>query len=129
MVAHRKDVLAKSDPLAKALAALGHPARLVLVERLSTAETFAGLSITELTENSGLTRQAITKHLEALEEAGLVIRLKLGRATWYELNRKPIELAINSLAAIANQRARSEEKLKVAEKEFQQTLTKANKSK
>lgn len=103
--------------------------RLALVKRLSTAETSAGLSITELTENSGLTRQAITKHLEALEAAGLVGRLKLGRATWYKLKDRPIEFAIHSLTAVAGQRAKSQERLKAAEKEFQRMLTKAKKTK
>jgi len=113
---------AKSDSVAQILAALGNPTRFALVKRLSTAETFAGLSIVELTAASGLTRQAITKHLETLEEAGLVIRRKPGRATWYELKKEPIQSVIEALSAVANLRAESQRKLKAAERSFRAKL-------
>jgi len=101
-----------SEYVAKILAALGNSTRLMLVERLSKAETFAGLSISELSEESGLTRQAITKHLETLADAGLVRRFKHGRATWYELKDEPIKSAIAALTAVVKHRKRSQQSLK-----------------
>ena len=100
---------AKTDngQVARVLAALGNPTRLELVKRLSLAETFAGQSITELTEATGLSRQAITKHLDALAGAGLVTRRKPGRETWYELETEPLGAAVDLLAKIVEQRAQS----------------------
>ena len=98
--------------ITKILAALGNLTRLALVEQLSMAETFAGQSISELAESSGITRQAVTKHLEVLAEAGLVSRLKPGRATWYELKVEPLKAAIEALTSVANQHQRSQQRLK-----------------
>lgn len=105
----------KTEPEARILAALGHPARLEMVKRLAMAETVAGLSITELIEGTDLTRQATTKHLEALEDAGMVVRPKPGRATWYELDFEPIRGVIQALEAVGKQRARSQKALKSSE--------------
>ena len=54
---------------APVFAALGDTTRLSLVRRLSTE---GPLSITRLSEGSGMTRQAITRHLYALGKVGLV---------------------------------------------------------
>ena len=54
---------------APVFAALGDTTRLGLVRRLSTE---GPLSITRLSEGSGMTRQAITRHLHALGKVGLV---------------------------------------------------------
>jgi DNA-binding MarR family transcriptional regulator len=43
------------------------------------------LSITELASDSDVTRQAITKHLHVLENAGLVQSVRSGRQTLWEL--------------------------------------------
>ncbi len=100
------------------LTALGNTTRFRLVSRLSKAETFTGLSISELTEASGLTRQAVTKHLEALAEAGLVVRRKPGRTTWFELRTEAVVSVIEALEALAKRRARSERRLKLATKKI-----------
>jgi DNA-binding transcriptional ArsR family regulator len=49
--------------------ALGDDTRLALVHRLSRESP---LSITELTKSGTVTRQAVTKHLRVLEDAGIV---------------------------------------------------------
>ena len=59
-----------------AVAALGDQTRLALVARLCDA---GPLSITRLTTGSAVTRQAITKHLHVLAEAGLVRDVPRGR--------------------------------------------------
>lgn len=108
----------ETAPVAKILAALGNTTRLALVKRLSVAETFGGQSISELAEGSGLSRQAITKHLEALAKAGLVTRWKPGRSTWYELNSAALDRASETLTAVSKQRSRSQQKLNSYKKRF-----------
>jgi DNA-binding transcriptional ArsR family regulator len=57
-------------------AALGDARRLTLVSRLCDAHP---RSISQLSKGSTITRQAITKHLRVLEEAGLVRAETVGR--------------------------------------------------
>ena len=68
-------------------AALGDQTRLSLVARLSAGYP---CSISELTSGSRLTRQAITKHLRVLEDAGLVRHVRAGRERRFELDPRPI---------------------------------------
>jgi DNA-binding transcriptional ArsR family regulator len=62
--------------VAPVFAALGDETRLDLVLRLSSG---GPMSITRLSEGSGVTRQAITKHLHVLSDAGLVRGARTGR--------------------------------------------------
>lgn len=71
-------------------AALGDRTRLALVRRLSTE---GPLSITRLSEGSGITRQAITRHLESLEQAGLVRDTRAGRERVFSLDVRRLEAA------------------------------------
>jgi DNA-binding transcriptional ArsR family regulator len=73
---------------APVFAALGDETRLALVARLSHGRPY---SISQLTEGSKLTRQAITKHLRVLESAGMVRSCRAGRESRFELNPQPIE--------------------------------------
>jgi DNA-binding transcriptional ArsR family regulator len=68
-------------------AALGDATRLSLVAKLCRRQP---RSISQLTENSRLTRQAITKHLRALESAGIVHSVHTGRETRFKLDLEPI---------------------------------------
>lgn len=72
-------------------AALGDPTRLQLVERLSRE---GPQSISSLAENVTVSRQAVTKHLLALEEAGLAGSRREGRRRIFEL--RPERLAAAS---------------------------------
>ena len=63
-------------------AALGDPTRLDLVARLSAGGPG---SITELSEGARVSRQAVTKHLRVLADAGLVHHYHRGREHVYEL--------------------------------------------
>jgi DNA-binding transcriptional ArsR family regulator len=62
--------------------ALGDPNRRYLVEALAGRET---ATATELAAELPVTRQAVTKHLAALGEAGLVESTRVGRETRYRL--------------------------------------------
>ncbi|MBA2676768.1 metalloregulator ArsR/SmtB family transcription factor [Ramlibacter sp.] len=57
------------DPLSFAFAALAHPARRAILERLALGEA----DVTELVLPFGLSQPTITKHLRVLERAGLVL--------------------------------------------------------
>ena len=81
-------------------AALGDATRLSLLTRLSVD---GPLSITRLSEGTGVTRQAITKHLNTLGNVGLVRHARRGRERVWELERKRLEKARAYLDQIAAQ--------------------------
>jgi DNA-binding transcriptional ArsR family regulator len=80
--------------------ALGDETRLSLLGRLSVD---GPLSITRLSEGTGVTRQAITRHLYALGDAGLVRNARRGREMVWELDAKRLEKARQYLDQIAAQ--------------------------
>lgn len=63
-------------------AALGDETRLGLVARLADGEP---QSIARLAADTPISRQAITKHLRVLEEAGVVRSARAGRESLFEL--------------------------------------------
>lgn len=85
---------------AHVFAALGDETRLLLVSRLCGQER---RSISQLTEGSHLTRQAITKHLHVLEKARIVRSVPSGRENLFEFNPKPLEQARNYLDRVSEQ--------------------------
>src|SRR5438876_8284131 len=86
------------DDLAPIFAALGDETRLGLVARLAASEP---LSITRLTEGTDVTRQAVTRHLEVLADAGLVRGARYGRERRWELDRARLELARRAIDHIS----------------------------
>jgi DNA-binding transcriptional ArsR family regulator len=82
-----------SSPLessAPIFAALGDATRLQVVARLAHG---GPMSITQLTEGAEVTRQAVTKHLNVLADAGLVVDFKRGRERVWELRKQQLEEA------------------------------------
>ena len=65
-----------SVSVASIFSALGDSTRLSLLSRLCNGRS---LSITELTQDTGVTRQGISKHLKVLENSGIVSRERIGR--------------------------------------------------
>ncbi len=63
-------------------AALGDRTRLRIVDRLGSS---GAQSIARLTRGTGLTRQAVTKHLRVLRDAGLVRSVPVGRENVFSL--------------------------------------------
>jgi len=59
------------------------------------------MSITRLTQGSAVTRQAITKHLRVLEEAGLLRSARHGRETIWLLDLQHLEDARRYLDLIS----------------------------
>lgn len=72
---------------AHAFAALGDETRLALVVKLAEGRPH---SISRLTRGTRLTRQAVTKHLRVLENAGMVQSARAGRESLFEFNPQAI---------------------------------------
>jgi DNA-binding transcriptional ArsR family regulator len=81
-------------------AALGDQTRLRLVFRLCDD---GPLSITRLAAGSKVTRQAITKHLRVMEQAGLVGSTRHGRESVWQLKQRGLKDAHHYLDLISNQ--------------------------
>jgi DNA-binding transcriptional ArsR family regulator len=81
-------------------AALGDATRLTIVERLATG---ALLSIAALTAGTGVTRQAISKHLRVLDDAGLVRSRWEGRERLWAFDPAQLDRARQSLDVISDQ--------------------------
>lgn len=86
-----------SEALASVFAALGDQTRLKLVAVLCAGGAF---SIAQLTANTDISRQAVTKHLHTLAEAGVVRDVKMGRERLWQLEPARIDEAKQSLDAI-----------------------------
>jgi DNA-binding transcriptional ArsR family regulator len=105
-------------------AALGDTTRLGLVRRLSTE---GPLSITRLSEGSGITRQAITRHLHALGEVGLVRDRKEGRERVFSLDLKRLEIARQYLDDVSAQWDAAAARLKAFVEEEEQEMDEVEK--
>lgn len=79
---------AKRQAYAPVFAALGDESRLSLVAKLCAGQP---RSISQLTQGSRLTRQAITKHLRVLEGVGIVHSVRTGRESLFEFDPEAIE--------------------------------------
>jgi DNA-binding transcriptional ArsR family regulator len=86
--------------VAPVFAALGVETRLRLVTRLSAE---GPLSIARLTAGGAITRQAVTKHLRVLAEAGLARSSQLGRERIWELEPRPLLTARECLDQVSAQ--------------------------
>ena|SRR2546422_3361537 len=91
---------ARGERAAPIFAALGDETRLKLLTKLSGGSR---VSIARLTESSTLTRQAISKHLRVLQDAGLVRGVRRGRENLFELEPEPLDDARRVLDGISRQ--------------------------
>jgi DNA-binding transcriptional ArsR family regulator len=97
-----KPRLAPADPgPARVFAALGDRTRLRLLARLSDGRS---RSIAALSQDSELTRQAVTKHLRVLEAAGLVTSVRTGRESRFQSSPEPLSEARAWLDRVSAQR-------------------------
>jgi DNA-binding transcriptional ArsR family regulator len=85
---------------APVFAALGDRTRLLLIGKLSRGQPS---SISELTAGFKLTRQAVTKHLRVLEDAGLVQASREGRETRFAFTPAPFDEAQQYLTRVSQQ--------------------------
>jgi DNA-binding transcriptional ArsR family regulator len=100
MSSSRGSAALRLDEAVPVFAALGDATRLGLVGRLSAE---GPLSITRLSEGTGVTRQAVTRHLHALGDAGLVRDSRRGRERVWALNLERLATARSYLDEISAQ--------------------------
>jgi DNA-binding transcriptional ArsR family regulator len=81
-------------------AALADPTRRQVVQSLSGGTT---VTASRLALELPITRQAVSKHLAALDHAGLVESERRGRETHYRLTPAPLTEAASWMAAVGAQ--------------------------
>ena len=89
--------LFKAAPL---FAALGDPVRLAMIKRLCG---HGPLPTVQLKQSAGVSRQAITKHLQVLENAGLLQSDRVGRDRQWRVHTERFSVARDYLDQIAKQ--------------------------
>ncbi|HEY2644107.1 MAG TPA: metalloregulator ArsR/SmtB family transcription factor [Galbitalea sp.] len=93
----------RSDALktrASVFAALGDETRLSVLTKLCSG---VPQSISRLTAGTNLSRQAVTKHLRVLANAGMVRSVRVGRESLFELEPQPIEEVRDYLDQVSKQ--------------------------
>lgn len=90
----------KAADLAPVFAALGDRTRLRLLNRLSGGGAH---SISALAAETSLTRQAVTRHLQVLESAGLLRSERAGRETRFAFEGESLDEAHGYLGAVSAQ--------------------------
>jgi DNA-binding transcriptional ArsR family regulator len=78
--------MAPDEQLDRAFAALGDPVRRALIARLSRGDA----TVNELAEPFDITKQAVSRHIQVLESAGLITRSRDGQ-------RRPCHLDAGAL--------------------------------
>jgi DNA-binding transcriptional ArsR family regulator len=89
--------------------ALGDGTRLAVLRELGAR---GALSATALSDGAEVSRQAIAKHLQVLETAGLVTRARRGREVLYGLDAKGLDDARAFLDAMSARWDRALERLR-----------------
>jgi DNA-binding transcriptional ArsR family regulator len=77
--------------------ALADPTRREVIRRLSVG---GPVTVSELARSLPVTRQAVAKHLAALDEAGLVSAEQEGRKRRYRLTPGPLTDAVSWMAGV-----------------------------
>jgi DNA-binding transcriptional ArsR family regulator len=72
--------MTETAPINAVMRALADPTRRAVYERVAGS---AEISVAELTRGSGVTQGAISQHLKALKQAGLVAERPEGRRVFY----------------------------------------------
>ena len=85
-----------SESIDAVFAALADPTRRDVIRRLADAPATA----TELAAQVPVTRQAVRKHLEVLDAAGLVTTERLGREVRYSLSPASLGDAVGWMAEV-----------------------------
>ena len=81
--------MAKSKKIDKVFKAISDPTRREIFHILMVAG--ASLSLTQIAQEFDITRQGITKHVNILEEAGLVISKEQGRERFCKADPTPLD--------------------------------------
>ena len=92
-----RSVLADATPV---FAALGDPTRFSIVARLCRN---GPLSVVRLTDGAGVSRQAVSKHLRALSDAGLLSSRRVGRERLWAIEVRRLDEVRHCLEQISAQ--------------------------
>ena len=87
------------DPAGAVFGALAEPMRRQLLQTIAQQPATA----TELASELPISRQAVTKHLNSLSDAGLVHRERSGRDIRYRLSPAPLGEAMSWMAQVGGQ--------------------------
>ncbi|MGA7487976.1 MAG: metalloregulator ArsR/SmtB family transcription factor [Xanthobacteraceae bacterium] len=82
------------ERLSRTFAALGDPTRRAILARLERED---GASVSELARPFAIKLPAVMKHLDVLDDAGLITRAKAGRTVTVRLSSGPMREAMNWL--------------------------------
>jgi DNA-binding transcriptional ArsR family regulator len=82
------------DELSRTFAALSHPTRRAILDRLMAGEA----TVNELAEPFPISVQAVSKHVAVLEDAGLVERSRSAQLRPSRLSAGPLQEAVTWLA-------------------------------
>lgn len=85
-----------ADPAAGVFEALSDPMRRQLLTQISAEPATA----TELAAGLPISRQAVSKHLSSLTEAGLLERTRIGRDVRYRVTPEPLAQAMDWMARV-----------------------------
>ncbi|HID76953.1 MAG TPA: ArsR family transcriptional regulator [Planctomycetaceae bacterium] len=102
--------LAQYEARAGIIKALGHPARLLIVDELSTA---GERCVCELAEMIGSDMSTVSRHLAVLKGAGLVEREKRGQMVFYRLRMKCISSFFECIESVMAGNAKIQQELLV----------------
>ena len=81
----------------RVFSALADPTRRAVLRALADA---GEATATQLSTQFPVTRQAVTKHLGALSDAGLVSATRQGRETFYALTPEPLTDALDWISGV-----------------------------
>ena len=87
------------DQTGRVFSALADPTRRRLLSAISATPATA----TELADDLPISRQAVTKHLSALADAGLLERERVGRDIRYRVTPEPLTEAVSWMAEVGGQ--------------------------
>jgi len=83
-----------SERLDRTFAALVDPTRRAILARLERED---GVSVSELAQPFAIQLPAVMKHLDVLDDAGLITRSKVGRTVTVRLSPEPMRAAVEWL--------------------------------
>jgi DNA-binding transcriptional ArsR family regulator len=86
---------ATADQLSTTFAALADPTRRAIIDRLASE---GEATVNELAEPFPVSVQAISKHLQVLERAGLITRARTAQLRPSRLEGAPLKLAVDWLS-------------------------------
>jgi DNA-binding transcriptional ArsR family regulator len=80
--------MTEAAPINAVMRALADPTRRAVFERIVSSDE---ITVVELTRGSGVTQGAISQHLKALKQAGLVAERPEGRKVYYRAQQQGLE--------------------------------------